>query len=127
MKITYRYFDCKKEAKKSFLKSILQNKPLGAPQGGACGSLWAPAACSRNQLYNYEEVQYVRTKISVSVFTRTIFRWELKCESAGGGLVYDFLLKIYLYIESRNVVIHCTTGQSASNIGILENVLCLVN
>ena len=46
---------------------------------------------------------------------------------AGGVLVYDFLVKIYLYIQSKNTVIYCTTGQSASDIRILENIFCLVN
>ena len=38
-----------------------------------------------------------------------------------------FLVKIYLHIKSKNVFIYCTTWQNGADVGILENVFCVVN
>ena len=75
-----------------------------------------PAACSRNQLYNLK-----------SLYSQKHVSGGDKMWTGGGAWFIIFQVKIYLYIQTKNVVIHCTSGKVASNIGILETVFCLVN
>ena len=96
--------------------TFLENKPLGAPQGGACGGLWAPRLA-----------QGINCIILSLFIHKNMFQAEIRCGLGEGAWFIVFQVKIYLYIQTKNVVIHCTSGKVASNIGILETVFCLVN
>ena len=66
---------------------IFLKQAAGGPTGWGLRGPVGPAACSRNQWYNYEEVHYIRTKFQF-LYSQEQCLVGTKMWAGGGGLYW---------------------------------------